>query len=378
MRARLPVLGLALALTAPLSAAQTAPPPPAFVTVRQAEKALVSWQAGAVRCGGEEGVTIAPLDPVEPMPSPVAIFAGAERAGVTLLFDLDAEGRPFAIRRQSEARVIVDEQDLIPALRASRFAVAAPQTGCSVTYSPRVEPLSEAPLAKLARYGVGQRARLDPATWDRFAPGNCRERPRVAPLLRAYPDWRKLERRAGEWGWTYVGYDIDAEGVPVNLETLAGSGDPGFDEEGRRAVAAARYAGGPRSGCVQVWWRGPAKIPAPPIPPKSETEGNPACEIDDRWATEPRLTYPRPYENRAVEGWAILRYDVAPWGEIGAIEVLDAQPSAEFGQAAVGVIRRSRYKPLESGLSGCVDRVIFRIRPDADEASDGESAPEPG
>ena len=42
-----------------------------------------------------------------------------------------------------------------------------------------------------------------------------------------------------------------------------------------------RFAAGPRNGCVQVWWSGPAAIPAPPIP--SDAEGNPACDIADRW-----------------------------------------------------------------------------------------------
>ena len=49
---------------------------------------------------------------------------------------------------------------------------------------------------------------------------------------------------------------------------------------------------------------------------------------------------------------------------------VEAQPSSEFGEAAINVIRNARFKPLESGLAGCIDRVIFRIRAQPDH---GES-----
>jgi TonB family protein len=297
---------------------------------------------------------------------------------VTLSFALHAEGRPFDIAGEIEPRARFYTRDLMPALRATRFAAGTGLTGCSITYTPVLQKIAELPLETLGRFGVAQRARIDAAAWDRIAPGNCRERPRVAPLLRAYPDWRKLDRRAGEWGWTYVGYDIDADGNPINIATLMSSGDAAFDAEGRAVAEQGRFAGGPRTGCVQVWWRAPETIPAPPIPSRDETKGNPACEIDDRWAREPRLTYPKPYQNRAVEGWAILRFDVAPWGEIGSIEVLDAQPSSEIGDAATAVLRAARFKPQEGGLTGCIDRVIFRIRSDEARDTREDDTGEPG
>ena len=384
MLARFSTLGLAIAgsaLSGPALAAQATPAPTLPIRIappsgEPREWNVLAWQVSDVTCDG--GIRVAPARLVAPEPqlqTRITLDAD-EPQTVVINFAVDAEGRAYDISSKTEPRLRLRSRDLAPALRASRFAVDTPQTGCTISYTPRLERMAEAPAETVARLGVGQRLRMPKEAWERIASGDCRNTPRVAPLTRSYPDFRKLTRREGERQWTYVTYDLDAEGVPVNLAVPLTSGYAELDAAAREAVAAGRYAGGPRTGCVQAWWTGPEIVPAPPIPPKSETEGNPACEIKDRWEKEPRLTFPLNYQQRAIEGWAILRYDVAPWGDIGAIEVLAAQPSAEFGEAAVNVIRQARFKPQESGLKGCVDRVIFRIR--ADEREMQEAGAEMG
>jgi len=365
---------LTFALTVPAGA--VVPPPPITVAppTDPAERKVLSWQVGEATCA--KGGAMAPAALVLPDPQPLVGRFMPEPADVTVSFDLDSAGRAFNIRNNTAGRVRMQTGDIMPSLRASRFAVSAALSDCTITYVPVIESLTEAPLETLARLGVAQRARIDKAMWDRMSPGDCRNRPRAAPLMRAFPDWRKLQRREGTREWSYVTYDLDGGGVPVNVATLISSGDEALDAETRTVAAAGRFAAGPRNGCVQVWWSGPAAIPAPPIP--SDAEGNPACDIADRWEKAPRLIYPRAYSQRAIEGWAILRFDVAPWGEIGEIEVLDAQPSSDFGDAAVNVLRAARFKPLESGLSGCVDRVIFRIRAGQKGAEGGATALEAG
>jgi TonB family protein len=351
------------------------PPPPAIEQMPAGvprQPHVLTWQASQVTCG--KGAVIAPALLVAPDPQPLITRLANTPDVVTVHFAIDADGRAVDMTAAVEPRFRMQLRDFMPALRASRFAVTAPQTGCTIRYTPQTQSVAEAPLETLAQFGVAQRLRVGKEVWDRIAPGDCRDRPRLAPLSRSYPDFRKLTRREGARHWTYVSYDIDSDGVPVNLATPFTTGDAALDAEARAAVAAGRYAGGPRKGCVQAWWSGAGKIPAPPIPPKQDTQGNPACEIKDRWEREPRLVFPPSYQQRAIEGWAILRYDVAPWGEIGAIEVLDAQPGSEFGEAAVGVIRNARFKPLETGLKGCVDRVIFRIRPKEDGNEDPGTA----
>lgn len=364
MLARFSVLALALGSPA---LAVPPPPPPAIDVVPGAiprDPYVLTWQASGVTCG--KGVRIAPARFVAPDPQPLVTRLANAPDEVTIRFAIDADGRAFGMTAVVEPRSRMLLRDFMPSLRASRFAVAAPQTGCTIRYTPQTQSIAEAPLETLAALGVAQRLRLGKPVWERMSPGDCRDKPRLAPLTRSYPDFRKLTRREGDRHWTYVTYDIDSDGVPVNLATPFTTGDAALDAEARAAVAAGRYAGGPRTGCLQAWWSGAGTIPAPPIPPKEDTKGNPACEIKDQWDREPRLVFPPSYQRRAIEGWAILRYDVAPWGEIGAIEVLDAQPSSEFGEAAVNVIRNARFKTLDTGLKGCIDRVIFRIRPKED------------
>lgn len=374
MLARFPLLVLALGAPA-LAVPPPSPPPPPISTSSPATPSpplVLNWRVSDVTCAN--GARIVPAHFVSPDPqASVARFAnGAEP--VTITFAIDADGRALDMTAAVEPRFRSLTRDLMPSLRASRFAVDGPQTGCTISYTPEAHDIAEAPLETLARFGVAQRLRIPKEAWDRIASGDCRDTPRAAPLSRSYPDFRKLARPEGERHWAYVTYDLDADGVPANLAVPLTSGYPELEAEARAAVAAGRYAGGPRTGCVQAWWTGPEIIPAPPIPPKDETRGNPACDIKDRWEREPRLVFPANYRQRTIEGWAIVRYDVAPWGEIGGIEVLDAQPSSEFGEAAVNVIRNARLKQPESGLKGCVDRVIFRIRRGEDGSEDPGTA----
>ena len=366
---------LALALGSPGLAVQAPPPPlPPFVQIEGSpvgeprEPQVLFWQASQVICDG--GARVAPAQFVPPNPQPIVTRLTTDPEQVTIRFALDAEGRPRDITAANPPRVRLWMRDFMPSLRASRFQVDGPKTGCTISYTPVMQSIAEAPLEELALLGVAQRLRMGKEVWERLSPGDCHETPRLAPLSRSYPDFRKLTRSEGTRNWTFVTYDIDPDGVPVNVATALTSGYDALDAEARAAVAAGRYAGGPRKGCLQAWWTGAETIPAPPIPPASEAQGNPACEIKDRWVKEPRLVFPPSYQQRAIEGWAILRYDVAPWGEIGAVEVVEAQPSSEFGEAAINVIRNARFKPLESGLAGCIDRVIFRIRAQPDH---GES-----
>lgn len=361
---------LAFALAAPAFALP--PPPPPQIDVMPAtapgKMPLLAWNASDAVCAA--GAAITPADFVSPDPQLHFLRTPPGPDTVTIRFSIDADGRPFGITAQSDPRSRFHMRDLMPSLRASRFAVSSPQTGCSITYTPQTITIDEASLETLARFGVAQRLRMPKEVWTRISPGNCNDSPRLAPLVRAYPDFRTLTRQQGTRQWTYVSYDIDAEGVPINLATPLSSGYGALDAEARAAAAAGRYAGGPRTGCLQAWWTGAETIPAPPMPP--EEKSNQACESKDRWEKEPRLVFPSNYQQRAIEGWAVLRFDVAPWGEIGAIEVLDAQPSSEFGEAAVNVVKNAKFKPLESGLKGCIDRVVFRIRPAPDQ-----NAPDP-
>lgn len=365
------VVTLSLLLAA---APQDMPPPIQVLPAGPVERQVLDWQPGAVTCGdsGDRPANIAALDLVAPYPQ--ALVLAVPPAPMIVSFDIAADGRAFNIRPAAGQRSRFDTRDIMPALRASRFATGAEQRGCRITYTPQLQPLATADLRTIARLGASPGNRLDKAGWQQIAPGNCREQPSAAPLLRAYPDRRKLTPIAGDRVWTYVRYDIDAGGKPVGIATAISSGDAALDAEVRTAVSKGRFAGGPRTGCGISWRTAPASVAAPPLPEGSESAGNTACEIPDRWERKPVLTYPEPYRQRAIEGWAVVRYDVAPWGELGEIKVLAAEPSSDFGEAAVNVLRRARFKPPAAGLTGCVDRVRFAIRADEGDAPADDDA----
>ena len=86
------------------------------------------------------------------------------------------------------------------------------------------------------------------------------------------------------------------------------------------------------------------------------------------------MNFPEPFRRRPFEGWAVVRYDVAPWGATGNIEVLASEPAAAFGEQAKRVIASATKAPLSSGMAGCVDRVLFRL-PEGTGTKADEPAP---
>lgn len=370
------LLSLLLSLAPAVQASPASPQLPFGVQPEtSAGRTVLLWRAGNATCVAPDGESFAIQPAALVEPQPIIAPSPAVPAPVSLAFDLDADDHPFNIRSNAPPASRYLARDLMPALRASRFAAGPEGTAdCRITYTASAEPFDALDIATLARYGAVPRQQLTRAAWQRIAPGDCRDNPRLAPLLRAYPDWRKIAARPGTRSWSYVRYDVDAAGKPVKIETAISAGDPALDAEVRAAIAQSRFAGGPRTGCGVVLWRDPGTVPAPPIPPAGTHPENPACESYDRWARAPQLTYPDTYRQRAIEGWAIVRFDVAPWGQIGEITVLEAQPTTEFGDAAVNVLRNARFKPMAGGLSGCVDRVIFRMRPDPAAPPEDEPA----
>lgn len=349
-----------LALAVVQAAPPVPPPPPITLRVEPAGVATDEWfysyEVGQVTCGAE------PVRPVDLlMPYPSSLRRNVEALPFTLEFAIDETGRPQSIRMAGEARLALYDRDVMPSLRASRFAVAGATTDCRVTYTPKVKPMADATLQEVALLGVVPRERMSRANWERLGGGDCVARGFPPRLLKGFPDYRRVEGREGAREWNYVRFDIDAQGRPANVRIAYSSGDAALEEQGVNAVRQDRFTEGPRTGCIVSWWKNPQIVPAPPRPDSREFAENKACEIDDRWAVEPNLVFPAQYQRRAVEGWAVVRYDVAPWGEIGEVEVLAAQPSADFGEAAMNVVRRARFKPLEQGLTGCVDRVFFRM-----------------
>ena len=83
------------------------------------------------------------------------------------------------------------------------------------------------------------------------------------------------------------------------------------------------------------------------------------CPPSDRWTYRQPLVFPDPWRRRAIEGWAIVTFDVAPWGEVGNTRVVASEPAAAFGEQAVRLLRGATKPASATGYSGCFERVRF-------------------
>ena len=332
------------------------------------ERVLLMWSPSDVRCSGDG------IGHAEYMPRPLnmLIFPGGIPAvPITFGFTIGEDGRPLSIAKQGEGNTPY-ASDTGPALAASRFAPGAGRSDCTITYTPHTAPLDLAPLPELMSYSMNRDSeRLPLAAMRRLGGGTCLDRPVPAPLVVAYPDFGKLANTPGARDWTMVDYDLDRAGNAVDARIVGGTRHAALDAASLEAVGKSRFAAGDREGCRYPYWLNPGLVEAPPMPPKGALEpANAMCDARDGFSRPPQLIFPEPYRNRAIEGWAIVSYDVAPWGEIGNVKVLDAQPSEEFGKQAVRMLSRAEVESGGRGMTGCVDRVHFKMntpRPEPEE-----------
>ena len=137
------------------------------------------------------------------------------------------------------------------------------------------------------------------------------------------------------------------------------------------------------TGCVYNFYRNGGTLPAPDLTPEAEREAPlqdcpPA--IGDRLAVNPDMRFPKAFQDRSIEGWALVRFDVAPWGQIGNVAVVEAQPAAAFGEEGRRLIQRSQVSAgFQAGVR-CVVPVRF-ITPPADAVApygqDADGPPSP-
>ncbi len=362
------LLGLALPLA---PAGQASPPVPVIVTPA-AENRILELTPGEVRCGG---AIVTPLR--REMPLPGASFGYApDRKGlpIAIAFRIDGAGRPLGIRQLTDAGNgqfgPVDSGDVIPAFATWSFPAGNAREDCRIAFTPRPWAIDAAPRALLARYFVAPHSRMpnEREIFRRFhAPDTTCVVDQPAALLRAFPTFDAIPAPPGSWSYSMVGFDIDAAGRPVNVRTLVTDGNAALDRASIRAVRQSRFEPGRRTGCTYPYWRARNDaIPAPPQPPAAEFRGPDArCEEAEKaeWEHMPPLVFPEPFRRRGIEGWAVIGYDLAPWGETGGLKVLAAEPAAIFGTNALSIVSRARKPAAAQGATGCVIAVRFALPP---------------
>jgi len=363
-----------------------APPVPAppvlqreITTGVPGEPAIVRFRAGEARCGETvERPTLAD----EPFPTGTTLYAGRSPGGdanVRLSFRIGPDGRPLGIRVQSAHGLGIDTRDVAPAFAAWRFAPGAERTGCEISFATDAVPVSRADRETVQRFLILQPLGGAPiqnvgrAAFRRSLPpgSNCFD-PRPNVRLQAYPAFEEIAQPAGTASYSFVEYDIAADGSTRGARISGSSGNRELDRQSLAAIGRTRYQPGVRKGCTYPFYRrqsDPLRAPPPP----GEAAFRPAdssCPAErPTWAHMPPLVFPEEFRRRGIEGWAMVRYDVAPWGATGNVSAVASEPAGAFGEQAVRIVSGSRKAASAQGYTGCVVRVIF-VLPEGDGEPD--------
>ncbi|HEV7289312.1 TonB family protein [Sphingomonas sp.] len=360
------------------AAAQTAtiavpsPPPPRSpthlaapsVVHLEARQHLVDYEGATAQCGGR---VVAPLAAVAPFTQVARIGIDPPRA-YEMTFTIGDDGRPLGITQRVAAsgpRGYVPGTDLAPALSLWRFPASAAGAACTMTFTGRSVPFDRAAPADL--YRVAALRMANPSEFQMVMQqirksGDCAGAGRPRMLLRAFIDDRRIPQTPGVPSYAVASFDVDADGVPHNPGIVASDGNRVLEAAASDAAGRSRYVGNaPRTRCTIPFVRGAVDpVPAPPMPPKSDYPAGTCPEVI-RWARPLTQQFPDAFRRRAIEGWAIVRYDLAPWGATGAVTVLASEPAAEFGEQARRMIIAASAEPAPSGAQGCIARVHYRM-----------------
>jgi len=374
------------------------PPTPSPISVRPAvligpapsvETTILQLPQAEATC---EGLAVQPLY-ADDLPVENTFDRDAGRPDAVLGFSIAGDGRTRDIRRLAPSvqdavmvsgATVADQHQA--ALSAWRFPAGA-RSDCRLTIRYRATPFAEATQDDLLRYfavtrtnGPLRRAVASKLAGPEADCGGPERRGGRPPRTVSYPD-SKIGRRLPPGGrsWTVLRWNTDAEGRATEVETLGSSGDVDFDAETRRAVSeTVVQPGPPQKGCVYNFFRiGPALL-APDLPPSADDPLQ-VCppEVEDRFHAQglPR-TYPRAFADRAIEGWALVRFDTATWGQVGNVAVIDAQPAEAFGEAGRRTVQSGRADPGFTAGVRCVVPVRYRMPESVASNSGPDSAPD--
>ena len=160
-----------------------------------------------------------------------------------------------------------------------------------------------------------------------------------------------------------VAFDINGSGKPVRLTTYGTTGNVALDKAAIKAVTQSRFAKGVRQKCLYPYWRRGGTLAAPEskeLAAYRKEDSN--CLNTVEWKYQPALVYPEAFRRRDIEGWAVIAFDLAPWGAVGNVKVVAAEPAAEFGEAARQIVLGSSTAPSAQGYSNCVVKVRYAMR----------------
>jgi TonB family protein len=366
----LPLVLAALAAQAqPFATVPPAPPPVLnAITYAPPAPAIVRFRPGPATCRGEEQ---RPTLAEEPFPLGV-MRAPSAGSSVALHFRIDPSGRPLGISHPPSPIPGFGVGDVAAAFAAWRFEPGAERRDCAIVFTPAAETVAAAAPESLHRFlalhpqsGQPRMIEVGRPAFDRVRPAGstCFGGPRNV-RLQAYPAFDEIKQPLGTLSYSFLAFDVARDGRPRNVRLLGSSGNRELDRQSLAALSRSRYQPEAKVGCLYHFYRRQAEpTPPPPIAEVSafRAEGASCPQNTPDWVHMPPLRFPQEFQRRAIEGWAIVSYDLAPWGQTGNVKVLAAEPAAAFGEQASRIVREARTAGGGTGHTGCVARVVFRM-----------------
>ena len=88
----------------------------------------------------------------------------------------------------------------------------------------------------------------------------------------------------------------------------------------------------------------------------------PAVAAEERELVEVEAPeYPRAAERRELEGHVVVRYTVAPGGEVTDVEVVESIPSGVFDRAVMRALESWRYVAADAPTEGIERQFDFKL-----------------
>ncbi|GGO90082.1 TonB family protein [Stakelama pacifica] len=333
---------------------------------RSAEQRLITYTSGEVRC---EGSAVVPVwrEPVVPNAGYIGSSRDPDMAPLAIAFRIDAQGRPLAIHPQNATAAARQPNDVTAALAVWRFPAGHSLRGCTVTFVPQAYRPDAAPQIEAMRYAAlpNMTGGRGINVWRSFAlpDSNCDD-VRPTRLTTVYPDFARIDQVPGRLSVSFYRFDVDRRGVPEQVSLMDSTGNEELNRAGAKALKQWRFTKAQAyRGCRYFFWRGRTPQLAAPDLPETLIASAATCPKMGDWTYLPALAdyFPPAFNRRGIEGWAVVRFDAAPWGQTGNVEVVASEPASAFGEAAKRLVAQARLPQSDALRVGCVERVRFKM-----------------
>ncbi|MEO0440789.1 MAG: TonB family protein [Pseudomonadota bacterium] len=369
------------------SSVSTPPPPPRVVLPvpaisgdirRNSDPLVLKLEQRSLICGGQP---VTPLLSQEPDP---AVLNGrvARRYHqadlkvrfLMLEFDINDLGQAVNIRSEvipeKGALLAIWLPDAIPVLATWQFAKNQPREACQLQLALNTNTVADTDMATLIKLRAlkltsDKTARRQIARRIISPDATCLKKPRPRFLVRNSPDYLALSSNPGAINYVALVHDIDAEGRVINIRNSGNSGHAELNQAAEQSLVSNQYATSrdpARTGCPRYYKMSPKKT-VTYAKPEEETAPAETCKgLPEDWIKKPDVEYPKNFLRRSIEGWAEIQFDVAPWGQVGNVSVLRAEPSTTIGDGAKRAIQVARKAASERGYTGCIEMVRFEMK----------------